>query len=75
MSDGWSGRRAPLPQACVLRDFTFQAVLGNGGFEIVHKASYNELDQVVAIKAYLPSEFVVRDGATACGAFAKGCEP
>ena len=48
----------------MLRDYTIQAVLGHGGFGIVYKASHNELDQVVAIKEYLPSELAVREGAT-----------
>ncbi len=64
MADGWSDRRDALPQGCVLRDYTIQAVLGHGGFGIVYKASHNELDQVVAIKEYLPSELAVREGAT-----------
>ena len=62
--DGWSDRRDALPQGCVLRDYTVQEVLGHGGFGIVYKARHNELDQVVAIKEYLPSEFAVREGAT-----------
>ena len=48
----------------MLRDYTIQAVLGHGGFGIVYKARHNELDQVVAIKEYLPSELAVREGAT-----------
>ena len=60
MPDGLSDRRDALPQGCVLRDYTIQAVLGHGGFGIVYKASHNELDQVVAIKEYLPSELAVR---------------
>ena len=64
MPDGWSDRRDALPQGCVLRDYTVQEVLGHGGFGIVYKARHNELDQVVAIKEYLPSELAVREGAT-----------
>ena len=48
----------------MLRDYTIQAVLGPRGFGIVYKARHNELDQVVAIKEYLPSELAVREGAT-----------
>ena len=62
--DGWSDRRDALPRGCVLRDYTVQEVLGHGGFGIVYKARHNELDQVVAIKEYLPSELAVREGAT-----------
>ena len=39
-------------------------MLGRGGFGIVYKARHNELDQVVAIKEYLPSELAVREGET-----------
>ena len=59
-----SDRRDALPQGCVLRDYTIQGVLGHGGFGIVYKARHNELDYVVAIKEYLPSELAVREGTT-----------
>ena len=62
--DDWSDRRDALPQGCVLRDYTIQEVLGHGGFGIVYKACHNELDHVVAIKEYLPSELAVREGTT-----------
>ena len=62
--DEWSDRRDALPQGCVLRDYTIQEVLGHGGFGIVYKARHNELDHVVAIKEYLPSELAVRVGTT-----------
>ena len=62
--DEWSDRRDALPQGCVLRDYTIQEVLGHGGFGIVYKACHNELDHVVAIKEYLPSELAVREGTT-----------
>ena len=64
MPDDWSDRRYALPQGCVLRDYTIQEVLGHGGFGIVYMARHNELDHVVAIKEYLPSELAVRDGTT-----------
>jgi len=62
--DEWSDRRDALPQRCVLRDYTIEEVLGHGGFGIVYKARHNELDHVVAIKEYLPSELAVREGTT-----------
>ena len=62
--DDWSDRRDALPPGCVLRDYTIEDVLGHGGFGIVYKARHNELDHVVAIKEYLPSELAVREGAT-----------
>ena len=64
MPDDWSDRRDALPQRSVLRDYTIEEVLGHGGFGIVYKARHNELDHVVAIKEYLPSELAVRDGTT-----------
>ena len=62
--DERSGRRDALPRGCVLRDYTIEEVLGHGGFGIVYKARHNELDHVVAIKEYLPSELAVREGTT-----------
>ena len=64
MPDDWSDRRDALPRGCVLRDYTIEEVLGHGGFGIVYKARHNELDHVVAIKEYLPSELAVREGTT-----------
>ena len=64
MPDEWSDRRDALPQGSVLRDYTIEEVLGHGGFGIVYKARHNELDHVVAIKEYLPSELAVREGTT-----------
>ena len=64
MPDEWSDRRDALPQGCLLRDYTTEEVLGHGGFGIVYKARHNDLDHVVAIKEYLPSELAVRDGTT-----------
>ena len=66
MPDEWSDRRDARPQGCVLRDYTVEEVLGHGGFGIVYKARHNELDHVVAIKEYLPSELAVREGTTVC---------
>ena len=60
----WSDRRDALPQGCVLRDYAIEEVLGHGGFGVVYKARHNELEHVVAIKEYLPSELAVREGTT-----------
>ena len=73
MPDEWSDRRDALPQGYVLRDYTVEAVLGHGGFGIVYKARHNELDHVVAIKEYLPSELAVRE-AKAIRAKSAECE-
>ena len=64
MPDDWSDRRDALLRGCVLRDYSIEEVLGHGGFGIVYRARHNELDHVVAIKEYLPSELAVREGAT-----------
>ena len=64
MPDEWSDRRDALPQGSVLRDYTIEEVLGHGGFGIVYQARHNELDHVVSIKEYLPSELAVREGTT-----------
>ena len=58
----------------MLHDYTIEEVLGQGRFGIVYKARHNELDHVVAIKEYLPSELAVREeGATICAKSAE-CE-
>ena len=64
MPDEWSDRRDALPRGSVLREYTIEEVLGHGGFGIVYRARHNELDHVVAIKEYLPSELAVREGTT-----------
>ena len=62
MPDAWSDRRDALPPGSVLREYRIQEVLGYGGFGIVYKARHFELEQVVAIKEYLPSELAIREG-------------
>ena len=64
MLAGQTDGRDTLANGTVLRDYTVEAVLGRGGFGIVYKARHNELDLVVAIKEYLPSELAVRESAT-----------
>ena len=64
MLAGQTDGRDTLANGTVLRDYTVEALLGRGGFGIVYKARHNELDLVVAIKEYLPSELAVRESAT-----------
>ena len=70
----WSDCRDALPRGCILRDYTIEEVLGHGGFGIVYRARHDELDHVVAIKEYLPSELAVREGTT-IRARSADCEP
>ena len=60
---GGQERRDALPRGAALRDYTIEEVLGHGGFGIVYRARHNELDNVVAIKEYLPIELALREGA------------
>ena len=54
--------RNGLPRGTVLNGiYTIESELGHGGFAIVYLARHRELD-LVAIKEYLPSELVRRDG-------------
>ena len=55
-------RRDALRQGTVLRGYTIRDVLGQGGFGIVYRAHHNELENLAAIKEYLPIELAVRDG-------------
>lgn len=45
----------------MLHWYEIQAILGQGGFGITYLAKDTNLDQLVAIKEYLPSEFSTRD--------------
>ena len=54
--------RNALPVGTVLNDvYTLEAELGHGGVGIVYRAMHKELGPV-AIKEYLPTELVVREG-------------
>ena len=64
MPSNEQARLDALPSGAVLRDYRIEEVLGHGGFGIVYLARHNELDNLVAIKEYLPVELALREGAT-----------
>jgi len=49
----------PLPEGYLLENYRIASVLSSGGFSIVYLA-YDENDQPVAIKEYLPSQLALR---------------
>ena len=49
-----------LPAGTRLQEYTVREVLGAGGFGITYRANDTNLNKVVAIKEYLPSEFATR---------------
>jgi serine/threonine protein kinase len=50
-----------------LRSYALRSVLGRGGFGVTYLAQDSHLDQLVAIKEYLPSEFALRaEGGAVC---------
>src|SRR5260221_3938148 len=49
----------PLPEGYQLENYRIASVLSRGGFSIVYLA-YDENDQPVAIKEYLPSQLALR---------------
>jgi len=50
----------PLPEGYQLEQYRITSVLSCGGFSIVYLA-YDENDQPVAIKEYLPSQLALRN--------------
>jgi len=54
----------PLPDGYQLQNYRIASVLSCGGFSIVYLA-YDENDQPVAIKEYLPSQLALRTGGDA----------
>ena len=60
MSGGQQHRNA-LPAGYRLENFGLETVLGHGGFGITYRAVDEDLQQVVAIKEYLPREVAFRD--------------
>ena len=53
--------RNALPGGYRLENFRLESVLGHGGFGITYRALDEDLQQVVAIKEYLPREVAFRD--------------
>lgn len=54
-----------LPEGYRLQEYTITGLLGFGGFGITYSAHDNNLDKLVAIKEYLPSELAARvDGSS-----------
>jgi serine/threonine protein kinase len=49
-----------LPRGTKLFEFEIETVLGHGGFGITYRASDTHLEELVAIKEYLPNELGVR---------------
>lgn len=60
MTDTTEHRNA-LPKGYKLKEYTIQAVLGDGGFGITYLAQDNQLHAQIAIKEYLPNELAVRE--------------
>jgi serine/threonine protein kinase/Tol biopolymer transport system component len=53
-----------LPVGYQLGEYTFESVLGHGGFGITYLAQDTALGAQVAIKEYLPHQFALRDSKT-----------
>ena len=54
-----------LPRGTRLAEFELRRVLGSGGFGIVYLAFDHALEREVAVKEYMPSSLVGRDGSMA----------
>jgi serine/threonine protein kinase len=55
--------RNSLPKGFQLNEYRIESILGKpGGFGITYLATDTNLDQYVAIKEYLPSDFAIREG-------------
>jgi serine/threonine protein kinase len=60
----------PLPDGYVLDNYRISTVLSSGGFSIVYLA-FDEYDQPVAIKEYLPSQLALRHAGDALPSIAE----
>lgn len=56
--------RLSLPVGTMLNQYQIESILGYGGFGIVYKARHSHLDDLVAIKEFLPQEIATREGAS-----------
>jgi serine/threonine protein kinase len=54
--------RLALPVGTMLNQYQIESILGYGGFGIVYKARHSHLDDLVAIKEFLPQEIATREG-------------
>jgi len=55
--------RNSLPKGFQLNEYRIESILGKpGGFGITYLATDTNLEQYVAIKEYLPSDFAIREG-------------
>ena len=52
--------RNALPAGAMLQEYRIERMLGAGGFGITYLARDSNLDKLVAIKEYLPSELATR---------------
>jgi serine/threonine protein kinase len=53
--------RNSLPSGCQLHWFRIENVLGQGGFGLTYLARDVNLDRLVAIKEYLPTQICMRE--------------
>lgn len=58
-----NGHWEVLPEGYCLAEYRIDALLGQGGFSKVYRATDTLLNRPVVIKEYLPSQIAVRDGA------------
>ena len=56
-----SQHRLALPSGSTIHWYVIESVLGKGGFGITYLARDKNLDKLVAIKEFLPTEFATRD--------------
>lgn len=54
--------RAALPEGTRVEEFEFHRILGHGGFGITYLGWDLHLDMAVAIKEFLPTDLVIREG-------------